>query len=146
MSLRAKRKKRVKVIRLSNQSFLKIRLIPFLKDRGVCIWLASMAISHSKRQINDWMNKRKSRSARRLSLYLTGKVGIVAHAYTMKQLKAWLKEIPDYDLITFRCESADPDRQFLIWYKWLARHLRDYTISTAPEFKSVFIHKKPVLE
>jgi hypothetical protein len=92
------------------------------------------------------MNKRKSRSARRLSLYLTGKVGIVAHAYTMKQLKAWLKEIPDYDLITFRCESADPDRQFLIWYKWLARHLRDYTISTAPEFKSVFIHKKPVLE
>jgi len=105
-----------------------------------------MAISRSKKQINNWMKKRKSKQVRRLSLSLTGKVGIVAHAYTMQQIRQWLNEIPDYDLITFKCESAEPDRQFVIWHKWLARHLHEYIITTAPKFKSIFIRKKQRLE
>lgn len=146
MSFRIKRCKKIKTITLPDQTILKVRLIPYIKNKGVCIWLVSTAISRSKRQINDWMNLRKSRRSRRLVLSLTGKVGIVAHVYIMQQLKAWLREIPVYDSVTFKCESAEPDRQFRIWSKWLLRHLTGYEISTLPEIKSVILYKTTEVE
>ena len=58
--MRIKRRKKVKWIQLNNHWHLKVRLIPLMRVGPGCIWLASMAVSKSKRQINYFMSLRKN--------------------------------------------------------------------------------------
>ena len=118
-----------------------LRLIPWLHVEGRCVWLASLAVGKSRRQINDWLKRKtKRKSVRRLDSYLTGRHANFVQAIAIYQLRDWVKDLPSGDSITLRCESAKPDKQFRVWKKWLQRK-EDVRWEPNKEFKSFFYYK-----
>lgn len=115
------RSKKISTLKLDDGTLLRVRLIPWIPVEDRYIWLVSMAVGKSNRQINDWMNKRKNRRARRLSTQLNGKFAMQLQLLAMDQVRTWMDEHPAGDSMTFRCESAKADKQFRIWKKWFRR-------------------------
>lgn len=141
MSLRTRRHKKTGKISLPTGTFLKVRLIPWLYTTNGCVWLASMAVGRSNRQINDWMKRRKNVRARRLDMNLTGKDGNLCQALAVRFLRECQELVPGGDSICFRCESAKAKKQFKVWKRWFARHeTGDWQIDE--ETKSFFFYKK----
>ena len=121
-SMKTKRHKQVVTVDLKNGQYLKMRLLPWYKTGKSYVWLVSLAISKSKRQLNDWLNKRGNKRSFKLNSRLTGKVGSRSQAIAVRQLRQWINVIPENDFITFVCESCVSDKQFQVWRKWFARH------------------------
>jgi hypothetical protein len=134
MSLRLRRNKKIKTIALPQGMVLKLRLIPWMRTQNNCVWLASLAVGKSKKQINDWLQQRKKRSVNRLSSKLTGKLGPRTQALAIRQVRQWIGELPPGDSLCLRCESALPEKQFQVWKKWFTKHEdKDWVIND--EFK-----------
>jgi hypothetical protein len=84
--VRVKRRKTVTYHQLRGGFLVKSRLIPWLKVGKNWVWLGSIANSKSKRQINDWLQRRKNRRTRRLDGNLTGKEGNRVQALAIRAL------------------------------------------------------------
>ena len=125
---------------------MKTRLIPWIRTGKTVVWLASVANSKSKRQINDWMKRRKNRRTRQLDGNLTGKAGNKIQVIAIRALHEWMALIPPGDSIVFRCESADPERQFRVWKKWILRHNWDLNPEIDEDLKSFFFYKPRDIE
>jgi hypothetical protein len=130
---------------LPNGMILKMRLIPWIRTPIGYVWLASLAVGKSKRQINDWMNQRKKKSVSRLSSNLTGKFGPRTQAIAIRQVRQWVDELPAGDMIALRCESALPDKQFRVWKKWFTKH-EDIRWEVKEEFKAFWFYKSSPIE
>jgi hypothetical protein len=130
---------------LPNGMILKMRLIPWIRTPIGYVWLASLAVGKSKRQINDWMNQRKKKSVSRLSSNLTGKFGPRTQAIAIRQVRQWVEELPAGDMIALRCESALPDKQFRVWKKWFTKH-EDIRWEVKEEFKAFWFYKSSPIE
>tara|TARA_B100000427_G_C15136619_1_gene432535 strand:- start:79 stop:507 length:429 start_codon:yes stop_codon:yes gene_type:complete len=137
MTLRTKRIKKTAITKLPDSYILKVRLIPWDYDDEGCIWLASMAISKSMRQINDWMEERKNRRSKILGLSLTGLFASKPQILAMKKVREWMKEIPKGDAIILHCESCLSDKQFKVWTKWF-KSREDEHWEIYPNNKSFF--------
>jgi hypothetical protein len=144
--VRPRRKKIATYHRLEGGFLVKTRLIPWLRTEKNCIWLASVAVSKSARQINDWMLRRKNRRTRQLDGSLTGKAGNKVQAIAIRAMYEWMDRIPPGDSIVFRCESADPERQFKVWKRWILRHNWDLQPDIDEELKSFFFYKPRGIE
>ena len=118
-----------------------MRLFPLIPTQKGCVWQVSLAISKSRRQINDWLNRRKNTRVRRLNSFLTGKIGIRSHAIGIYQLRKWMEELPEGHSISFRCESSEPDKQFKVWKKWFEKK-ENKGWDIHEELKSFFYYKK----
>lgn len=92
------------------------------------------------------MKRRKNRRTRQLDGNLTGKAGNKIQAIAIRALHQWMTLIPPGDSIVFRCESADPERQFKVWKKWILRHDWDLNPDIDEEIKSFFFYKPRVIE
>lgn len=145
MSLRTKRRKKTGKIFLKGKTFLKVRLIPWLRTTNGCVWLASMAVSNSNRQTNDWLERRKNQRVRRLDTSLTGKSGNRPQALAIRFLRDCMSYIPFGDSIVFRCESVVPNKQFQAWKRWFAAH-EDPRWEISEEHKSFFYYKQRSVE
>lgn len=121
MTLRTARNKRLATTRIGKH-ILKMRLFPWLRTKSGYVWLASMAISKSNRQLNDWTTLKKNRRVRLLNLSMTGKFGPKTQAIAIRQVRDWMKEIPIGDSISLRCESCLAEKQFKIWKKWFLKN------------------------
>ena len=141
MSLRTTRNKKVAITRLPHGYILKLQLRPWLYTRTGVVWLASLAIGKSTRQINDWMMRRKNRRVRRMDSSLTGKEGNRTQAIAIRQVRKWAKEIPVGDSMTLRCESVVPEKQFRIWKKWFKQH-EDQSWEVSDEHQSFFFYRE----
>jgi hypothetical protein len=130
---------------LPNGMILKMRLIPWIRTPIGYVWLASLAVGKSKRQINDWMEQRKKKSVSRLSSNLTGKFGPRTQAIAIRQVRQWVDELPAGDMIALRCESALPDKQFRVWKKWFTKH-EDIRWEVKEEFKAFWFYKSSPIE
>lgn len=120
---RIKRKYKVFTCHLDSEWLLRMRLIPYWFDvNGDCMWLASLAVAKSNRQINDWFNVRSKKSVRRLGSKLTGKFGNKTQAIAIRKIREWINEMPECDLLYMRCESIASKKQFQVWTKWMLRH------------------------
>ena len=139
--LKLQRRKKTGTIFLPQKMILKLRLIPWIRTGSGCIWLASMAVGKSMKQINQWMQRRSTTRVRRLDLSLTGKFGPKTQAIAIRQVRQWLDEIPVGDSICLRCESTVPDKQFRVWKKWFTKH-EDVDWEISEEHKSFFFYKK----
>jgi len=133
-SMKTKRRKQVLSICLEDGQYLKMRLLPWYKTGKSYVWLVSLAVSKSKRQLNDWLSKRNNKRAAQLSKTLTGKVGPRTQAIAVRQLRNWVDVIPKNDLLIFVCESCVSDKQFKIWQKWFTKHEDKAWVANA-EFK-----------
>jgi len=140
MSLRTTRAKKVATTRIGNY-ILKVRLSPwmFLGKDGV-IWLASLAIGKSNRQINDWMNRKTNKRRYLMDISLTGRFASKTQAIAIRQVREWMREIPIGDSITLRCESALSDKQFRVWKKWFEKH-EDSNWTVNEKYKSFFFYR-----
>lgn len=102
-------------------TFVKVRIIPWVRTTNGCVWLVSMAASKSNRQVNDWLKKRKNKRVRRMDMNLTGKHGNKSQAIAVRLLREMPFWIPKGDSLFFLCESAKADKQFRVWKKWFSR-------------------------
>jgi hypothetical protein len=141
MTYRILKKKKVFTVNIGEGYHLKMRLLPWIHTTKGCVWLASLAVAKSKRQINDWMNRRKNARVRRLDMSLTGKIGNGVQAVAIRQVRSWVSDLPKGDSITMRCESALPEKQFRVWKKWFERH-EDMCWEINIDYKSFFFYKK----
>jgi hypothetical protein len=121
LSVRCTRSKKVSSLKLKDGTILRVRIVPWIPVEDHYIWLVSMAVGKSNRQINDWMNKRKNKRARSLAKQMTGKAAMQFQLLAMDQVRTWMDEHPGGDSITFRCESVEAEKQFRIWKKWFRR-------------------------
>jgi hypothetical protein len=141
MTYRIKKRRKVYTKTIGEGYLLKMRLLPWLHTSKVCVWLASLAVAKSKRQINNWMNRRKNIRVRRLDMSLTGKIGNGVQAVAIRQIRQWVSELPKGHSITLKCESALPEKQFRVWKKWFERH-EDMCWEINEEYKSFFFYKR----
>ena len=134
------RKKKTKTVVLPDGQVLKMRLLPWIRTEKGCVWLASLAIGRSKRQINDWMDRRKKKSVAKLDRSLNGTFGPKTQAIAIRQVRQWVDELPKGESIALRCESTVPDKQFRVWKKWFTKH-EDIRWEISEEHKSFFFYK-----
>jgi hypothetical protein len=137
-----KRHKKVFTKHLPGNYLVVMRLLPWMRTQYGCVWLASLAVGKSRRQINDWLKRKtKKKRVRRLDSYLTGRHANLVQGLGVYKLRDWVQELMPGDSITLRCESANPDKQFRVWKKWFQRkEAIGWDINE--EFKSFFYYKK----
>ena len=139
MTLRTTRAKKVMITRIGDH-ILKVRLTPWMYTDDGVIWLASMALGKSMRQINDWMNRKENKRRRLMDTSLIGKSAMKPQLMVMYQIRKWMKEIPVGDSINLRCESALSDKQFRVWKKWFEKH-EDPNWIANPKWKTLFFYR-----
>jgi hypothetical protein len=142
---RFRRRKKTTTYQLKNGYIFKMRLMPWLRTDAGCIGLASLAVGKSKRQLNDWLNKRNKKSVRSLSASLTGQEGNKIQALAIRQVRHWVTDLPPGDSLCLRCESAVPDKQFKVWRRWFETH-EDPRWRINPDLKSFYIYRPSTLE
>ena len=64
----------------------------------------------------------------------------------MKQVHAWCDELNNGDMFVFNCESAEPQKQFRVWGKWLSRKEHSYKWVPNKELLSFYFYKHVNLE
>jgi len=141
-----KQRKKVFTKHLDGGHLVVMRLLPWMRTKNGCIWLASIAAGKSRRQINDWLKRKtRKRRVRHLDSRLTGKYSNRIQAIGIQQVRQWMEELPPGDSITLRCESAKPDKQFRVWKKWFQRW-EDAGWDINEEFKSFFYYKSRLVK
>jgi hypothetical protein len=144
---RRKVKKKLLTVFLPGNYFMKLRLVSWMRTPTGTIWLASLAVSKSKKQINDWMNRRtRTKQVKRLDSNLTGRLTVKLMLQVMEQVHIWCDELNNGDMFVFNCESAEPQKQFRVWGKWLSRKERGYTWTPNNELLSFYFYKHVNLE
>ena len=144
---RIKRKKLVQTFIEESGVITVTRLTPWMHIGKSYVWIVSLAVGKSRRQINDWLMRRcKRRRVLQFDNHLTGLGGNKGQAIAVRQLSVWLDVIPEGDMIVFICESAEPERQMKVWKKWILRHNPDLLFSIDEETKSFYIYKPMSLE
>lgn len=143
---RIKRKKLVTYHHLEDGFLIKARLIPWIKVGKTVVWLGSIGVSKSNRQLNDWMNRRKNRRTHQLDGNLTGKAGNKVQAIAIRCLHKWIDSVPGGDSVLFRCEAAKSEKQFRVWKKWILRHNNYLNPDIDEELKSFFFYKPKDIE
>ncbi|MCJ7714393.1 hypothetical protein MUO66_08055 [Candidatus Bathyarchaeota archaeon] len=126
---------------------MKLRLISWMRTPTGTIWLVSLAVGKSRRQINDWMNKRtKTKRVQKMSSVLANKLHISLSIRALNQVYRWCDALIPGDMIVLHCESAEPYRQFKAWGKWFKRKEQQYPWVSNPEFLSFYFYKHVNLE
>ena len=145
MSYRIKKRKKIFTKKLGAGYQVVLRLFPLIRTQKGCVWLVGMAVAKSRRQINDWLNQRKNGRVRRLASSLTGKCANKAHAVGIYKLREWIEELPPGHSISFRCESANPEKQYRVWTKWFAKN-ETVNWEFSEEHRSFFYYKPKRIE
>jgi len=141
MTLRIKKRKKVFTKNIGKGHLLKMRLIPWIQTEKGCVWLASLAVAKSRRQLNDWMSRKRNSRVRQLDKSLTGKIGNGVQAIAIRQVRKWVDELPIGHSLAMRCESVLREKQFRVWKKWFERH-ENIAWEINEEYKSFFFYKK----
>lgn len=142
LSVRFTRSKKIATIKTEDGTLFRIRTIPWMqiKEANSYVWLVSMAVGKSNRQINDWMNKRQNKRSRQLSQKLNGKAGTLFQRFAIQQLRKWVDELPVGDSIVVKCESVVASKQFRIWKQWFQRK-ESAEWQFMDSFKSLYYYK-----
>lgn len=145
MHHKIKRHQKVVTIRLHNNYLVKMFLQPVVKTGTGCVWVMSIATGKSIRQINQWFQRRKTRRSKKMATSLTGRMGVAVHKIGIEQMRQWYDELPPGDSISFRCESASPEKQFKVWKRWFEKNeSRHWEIEE--KYLSFFLYKPRVLQ
>ena len=122
-------------------TYIKLRLVKWNCLQDQTFWLLSLAISKSKRQLNDWSNKRKNKRSKKLSAKLTGNSGLLPQLIAIRHLRVWTEELHPGDCIFFLCESKEKFKQFKIYSRWFKQ--REITGWYTDPDRLLFYYFKP---
>lgn len=120
---------------------IKLRLIEWSHLQDQTFWLLSLGISKSKRQLNDWLNKRKNKRSKKLATNLTGNSGLLPQLMAVRHLRVWTEELHPGDCIFFLCESKEKLKQFKIYSRWFKQ--REITGWYTDPDRFLFYYFKP---
>lgn len=137
-----RKRQKLLTIRQENGWITKLRLIAWVRNPYGIVWLASVATGKSQRQVNDWLNRRtRKKSVQQLDSKLTKALGYMGHAVVMDQVRQWCDELSPNHAIAFRCESAEPEKQFRVWGRWLLNKEKRHKWVADENFLSFYYHK-----
>jgi len=122
-------------------TYIKLRLIEWSHLQDQTFWLLSLGISKSKRQLNDWLNKRKNKRSKKLATNLTGNSGLLPQLMAVRHLRVWTEELHPGDCIFFLCESKEKLKQFKIYSRWFKQ--REITGWYTDPDRFLFYYFKP---
>ena len=122
--------------------YIKLRLVKWGKRQNTTFWLLSLGISKSKRQLNDWLNKRKNKRAKKLSAQLTGNSGLLPQLMAVRHLRVWTEELKPGDFIFFHCESKENIKQFKVYSRWFKQREKNDWYTDSKNF--LFYYFKPI--
>ena len=122
--------------------YIKLRLVKWGKRQNITFWLLSLGISKSKRQLNDWLNKRKNKRAKKLSAQLTGNSGLLPQLMAVRHLRVWTEELKPGDFIFFHCESKENIKQFKVYSRWFKQREKNDWYTDPENF--LFYYFKPI--
>jgi hypothetical protein len=135
-------KKKLHTIQIDKGYKIKLRLTRWIKTSYGVIWLASVVGAKSNRQINDWFSRKtKRKSVKQLDNNLTSLLGNKGHHLVIQQVRKWCDELPRGDMIVFRCESAEAEKQFRVWGRWLLTKEKNYRWVPNESFLSFYFNK-----
>ena len=101
----------------------KVFLDPMSEYRpGYWVWNVGFAVGKSRRQLNDWYNKRRNKRHRSLDRKIGGVSGLKTIALGAKEVLRLRWNIQPGDAIMLDCTSGDPERQFRAWIRWVRQH------------------------
>lgn len=122
MTLRISRKNTSTTFRVGDQ-LCKVTMDPWGEYKpGHWLWNVGFGVGQSRRQVNDWYNKRKNKRTRRINGRIMGRSGVATisrAAQTVLQLR-W--NIQPGDAIVLDCTSGNPEQQFRAWTRWVRHH------------------------
>lgn len=121
---------------------IKLRLVKWGKTQNTTFWLLSLGISKSKRQLNDWLNKRRNKRAKKLSAQLTGNSGLLPQLMAVRHLRVWTEELEPGNVIFFHCESKEKIKQFKVYSRWFKQRENNGWYTDSKNF--LFHYFKPI--
>tara|TARA_R100000231_G_scaffold4021_3_gene6928 strand:+ start:2886 stop:3317 length:432 start_codon:yes stop_codon:yes gene_type:complete len=141
MTFKVKRKSKILTTKLQTGEVFKLVGIPHKFEFGY-IWITGMAVSKSTRALNDWMKrKHRRKNVMKLNTIPPKKRNYKTFWIAVNVIKQWMKEIPEGDALTLRCEGVNADQLFRIYTKWFEKH-ENIPWVISEEHKSFFFYKK----
>ena len=107
----------------------KVVFDPLWKNQyGTTAWNVGFAIGKSRRQLNDWYQRRKNKRARSIKGRMNGKSGMKTIIKGFEEVLRLRWNIEPGDCVVLDCTSAHPEKQFRAWSRWMKHH-PDWTAS-----------------
>ena len=122
MTYRVCRKRSTTTFKVNDQ-YCKLFLTPLYEyEPNHWVWKFGFAVSKSKRQLNDWNEERGNRRSRLLHSQITGKGGMktIIQGFHHVLLMRW--NLEPGDCLFIDCTSAEADKQFKAFSRWLRYH------------------------
>jgi len=138
-------------LRTKNDEIAVLRAAPWVHVESpggkppTCVWLVCLAVSKSRRQINDWLNCRKNRRSRALSKLMTGKSGAQPLYWAFYKLKEIEEYIPDWDSLWFWFDAVEKDKQRRVYIKGFSKY-GNPNWQYLSEKDAFYFFKNPVLQ
>jgi hypothetical protein len=88
----------------------------------------------------------RKRCVQTLSANLTGDLELTDYRLVINTLRKWCNELEPGDMLAFKCESSEPDKQYQVWGKWLERKESKYYWKGNPELKCFTFYKQRYVE
>jgi hypothetical protein len=146
-----KRKAKRFCLRTRNNELAVLRAAPWIYVESpdgkppTCVWLVCLAVSKSRRQINDWLNCKKNRRSRALSKQMTGKSGAQPLYWAFYKLKEIEDYIPDWDGLWFWFDAVEKDKQRRVYIKGFSKY-GNPNWQYLPAKDAFYFFKHPVLK
>jgi len=86
------------------------------------VWKFGFAVSKSKRQLNDWYQKKKNQRSRLLHTQITGKSGVIPIIRGFDCVLRMRWQLEPGDAVYIDSTSARRHTQFRAFLRWLPRH------------------------
>lgn len=145
MTFRAKRKPYKKYLRTKNKEWAVFIVKPWVKVGPTVVWLICIAVSKSKRQLNDWLNQRKNRRVYSLSRNMTGKSGAQPLYWAFRQMFIAEDLIPVMDGIWFWFDAVEKDKQRRVYMKAFSKYANPHW-QYLKQPDAFYFFKSPILE
>lgn len=143
--MKFKRKHYKAYLRTKNGEWAVFSVRPWIKVDSTFVWLICIAVSKSKRQLNDWLNQRKNKRVYSLSRNMTGKSGPQPLFWAFKQMLIIEQRLPVMDGLWFWFDAVEKDKQRRVYMKWFDRYASP-NWKYLKETDSFYFFKSPILK
>jgi hypothetical protein len=122
MTYRVRRKFTSHTFKVNGQ-LCKVFFDPWYEYRpGFWIWNVGFAVGKSRRQLNDWYQKKQNKRCRSVNKQLTGRHGLKAISEGFKHVLLLRWTMPSGDGYVIDSTSKYPDKQFRAFTRWANYH------------------------
>ena len=146
MTYRPKRTPLKFVFKTDKNDWVMLTAKPWVPVGNTCVWLVCLAVSKSKRQINDWLSQKKNKRSKQLSTVMTGRSGIKPLLWAFNHVPQIEQHIPYWDALFFWFDAVEKDKQRRVYMRWFERHDKMTRWKYLEDSDAFYYFKDPRLE